>query len=206
MKILFFADTHSNKKHIMTIIKKAKKADLIVCLGDISFFEHAIDLILKDLDHIKKRIIMLHGNHEDENTLKTMCEKTKFVEYHNKDIFEIDGITFFTYGGGGFLVEDSNFDEVVEKHQRALVEADRLILLTHQPPFNTNIDQIHGKSVGNMNIKDFIRDYNPIIAASGHIHDTFGKEEMVKDCLVFNPGPKGKIVDLEKIGKNYDFD
>lgn len=206
MKVLFFADPHSNKKDIMAVVKKAKKADLIVCLGDVSFFEHAMDLILKDLDKIGKTILMLHGNHEDENTLKMMCKKTKHIKFLHEKIIEIDGFTFFIYGGGGFLIEDSHFDEVVKKHQRELIEADKLILLTHQPPFNTKLDQVDKRSVGNMNIKDFIKDYNPIIAASGHIHNTFGAEEMIKDCLTINPGPKGKIIDLDKLGKKNKFD
>lgn len=180
----------------MRIVDKAKQADLVVCLGDISFFENGLPLILRDLDLIGKKVLMLPGNHEDEDTLKKLCKKTKFIHYFHKDIIEIEGITFFSYGGGGFLIEDPRFDETVNKFQTKLVEAKKIVLLTHQPPFNTVLDVVQKKNVGNLNIKDFIRDYNPIIAVSGHIHDNFYKEEKFRETLIFNPGPKGKIIDI----------
>ncbi|PLW79999.1 hypothetical protein C0585_04900 [Candidatus Woesearchaeota archaeon] len=196
MKVLFFADSHSNKADIMKVIEKSKKADLVVCLGDVTFFEHALDLILEDLDTIGKTVLMLPGNHEDEETLKEFCKKTKHVKYFHKDLMEIEGITFFSYGAGGFLIDDPEFDEVVVHFQRELVEAKKLILLTHQPPFNTTIDIVHGKNVGNMNIKDFIKDYKPLYALSGHLHEHFGKKDKIGDTIVLNPGPKGRIIKL----------
>lgn len=196
MKILFFTDTHSSKRMVKKIIDKSKKVDFLVCLGDISFFEQGLKLILQDLDKIGKKIIMLPGNHEDEITLQKLCEKTKNIIYMHEMILEIGDVLFVSYGSGGFLIEDTRFDEFINEHKLEIMNAKKVVLLTHQPPFNTKLDLIYGKPVGNMNIKDFIVEYKPILAVSGHLHDNFNKKEKIGNTLVINPGPYGKIINV----------
>ncbi|MBR9676237.1 hypothetical protein GOV05_04465 [Candidatus Woesearchaeota archaeon] len=196
MKILFFCDNHSDKKSIMRIVRKAKKADVLACLGDVSMFELGLDLILKDLDKAGKPVLMIHGNHEFDDELEKMCKKTKNVKFVHEKIKVIDGVTFFGYGGGGFSYEDPRFDEVAQKNLDKLLRAEKLVLLTHQPPFGTKIDLVNKKHVGSLTIKDFIINFKPRVAASGHLHENFDKQETEKDTLIINPGPDGVIIEV----------
>ena len=70
MKLLAFTDIHGSLTALKRIEQKIKseKPDLLVCAGDISIFEHGIVGILKKLNKLNKKIIIVHGNHEDAST------------------------------------------------------------------------------------------------------------------------------------------
>ena len=85
------------------------------------------------------------------------------------------------------------FNKICKKEDKNF----RLILLTHAPPYGTAIDDMDGGwHVGCKNYKEFILAHQPILAVSGHIHETFELEEQLGNTLMFNPGPRGRIIKL----------
>jgi hypothetical protein len=53
------------------------------------------------------------------------------------------------------------------------VDADRLILVTHAPPFGTNCDSSRErKHVGSRGVRAFIEERKPYLTLHGHIHET----------------------------------
>ena len=64
MKILFFADTHGDKKTLNKLIKRGKNVDLIVCAGDFTQMENDIEKILDHINSFNKPVLIIHGNHE----------------------------------------------------------------------------------------------------------------------------------------------
>jgi Icc-related predicted phosphoesterase len=207
MKILFFSDNHGNNRMLDNILLKSRKSDAVVCAGDFTIFENDMLEILKKLNSIGKPIILIHGNHETASEVILCCERLSNIHFIHKKYYIIENIVFFGYGGGGFSSTDSKFviesnkfitsypsivDSIKSSNENTEV---KLILVTHQPAFGTKLDllDVH---VGNKSITDFIVKYQPTIAVSGHIHETAGYEDKIKNTRVINPAWNGMIIDL----------
>jgi hypothetical protein len=202
MKVLFFIDTHGSQSAMRKLKEKAKDADLLVCGGDFTIFENDMTKILEEFNSWNRPVIIIHGNHEISNTVKAECEGLKNLHFIHKTYFIIDDLIFYGYGGGGFGIRDESFKhdaELFMQEFKKLSESNhkkyRLVLVTHAPPYGTNIDNI-GTHVGNQSITEFILKYQPIIAMSGHIHETAGVDEKMNSTRIFNPGENGMMIDL----------
>ena len=71
----------------------------------------------------------------------------------------------------------------------------KIILVTHAPPYKTKIDEIWGEHAGNKSIRKFIEQTKPVLAVSGHLHECVGGD-MIRKTRVINPGYKGKVIVL----------
>ncbi len=199
MKLLIFTDVHSNLKIIHKLIEKSKKEnpDLLICSGDISEFGKNLEKILLMFKSTNKPLIILHGNHELEEELKIMSKKFDFIIFLHKKLLKINNYTFLGYGGSGFSYRDKDFEFFIKKHASELKKSN-LILITHAPPYKTKLDQIHNNHYGNLSIKRFIREFKPVIHICGHFHENFGKTNKLQNTLLINPGPFGKIINLNE--------
>ena len=200
MKILAFVDVHGSLKALKKIKEKSKKADIIVCAGDISIFENNLDKLLHQLNKLKKTVLIIHGNHEDENDLKELSLLFDNIHYIHKKSFVKENYLFLGYGGGGFSMIDKDFNKVSKKFKKTIEkfnqENKKIMLVTHAPPYKTKIDRVSGESCGNKNIKKFILKCKPDLVISGHLHENAGKEDKVGKSIVINPGPYGKIINI----------
>ncbi len=195
MKILAFCDLHEDYGAADFLVKKAEDVDLILCAGDISVFENGVEEAINLMDSFGKKVLLVHGNHESEHLMKRLCEKTKNVIFIHEKYFVFEDVVVIGYGGGGFTKEDESFYRMGEKLGPIIKNYRRSILLTHAPPYNTKIDEMHGRAhVGNKSIRKFIEKYQPSVAVSGHIHETFKKVDKVGKTVVVNPGPNGAII------------
>ena len=59
------------------------------------------------------------------------------------------------------------------------------------------LDLLGKEHKGIKNYKEFIERYQPILVIAGHFHENAGKKEVYKKTLLINPGPMGKIINLE---------
>ena len=85
----------------------------------------------------------------------------------------------------------TKFNKIIGKNKDK-----KIILVTHAPPYKTNVDRIAGGHCGNKSIRHFI-DKNKIdLVVCGHLHENFGKEDKIKKTRIINPGPFGKIVEI----------
>jgi uncharacterized protein len=205
MKVLFFIDTHGSQSALRHIKEKAKNADVIVCGGDFTIFENDMVKILEEFNSWNRPVIIIHGNHETASTTQGSCENLKNLHFIHKKYFIIDDLVFYGYGGGGFSTTDSTFTRETElfmlefrkmcaNHNKKY----RLVLVTHAPPFGTQIDykNEYEGHVGNKSITEFILKHQPILAMSGHIHETAGVDEKMNKTRIINPGEKGMLIEL----------
>lgn len=198
MKVLFFSDIHGSLRHVKKIKKLAQKesVELIICAGDLTNFEDKLDNILFELNNIDIPILMIHGNHESEESLRTLSEvfdNTIFI--HNK-AHEIGEYLFIGYGGGGFRTQDPEFQKHSKNLKKKIKKHHKVILVTHGPPHNTTLDDIEGEHVGNKDYRKFIEETEPILAVSGHLHENFGKSGMIKRTRILNPGKEGIVLQI----------
>lgn len=202
MKVLFFIDTHGSASALKNIREKAKEADLLVCGGDFTIFENDMTQILREFNNIGKPILIIHGNHETSSSVMIECEQLKNMHFIHNNYYISDDLIFYGFGGGGFSIRDEAFTHSAESFIKELENISsknnkkyRLVLITHAPPYGTKLDDI-GEHVGNKNITEFIQKHQPIIAMSGHMHDTAGVEDKINNTRIFNPGSKGMLIEL----------
>ena len=161
-----------------------------------------MDNILRRFNSIGKPFLLIHGNHESASSAMASSINFPNIHFIHKNYFIKDDLIFFGYGGGGFSIIDHKFDIVLnnfldewpsleKKHGKAL----RLVLITHAPPYGTNLDDL-GEHVGNQNIAEFIRKHQPILALAGHIHECSGAEDMINKTRLMNPGPHGILFEI----------
>ncbi len=193
MIICAFTDTHTDKRVFQQVKKKAKKADLVICLGDISVFGSGLEnmgLLLKQLD---KKVLIVHGNHELEEEMMLITNKT-VLNMHNI-IYKHKGVTFMGHGGGGFTRRTPDFVKLKKTIPKTM-HID--ILMTHQPPYGTKLDNLqHFGHVGNKDYTEFIKKHQPVLALSGHLHENFKKTDKIGKTLIANPGPTGELFEIK---------
>lgn len=197
MKLLFFADLHGDMQILSNLRTKSKDADGIICAGDISTMERNLPKIMKKLNDFNKPILMIHGNHEDEDGLKEECLKHKNMTFLHKGVYHLEDYVFLGYGGDGFSTNDPEFEQVANKFFKPEIkDKKRIILITHGPPYGTVIDKIGDSHRGNISYRKFIDEIKPHLAISGHLHETAGMHEKIDRTLFINPGKNGVIVDI----------
>jgi len=199
MKIFAFTDIHGNDKLIQEVVKQVqtKNPELVVCSGDITIFGRELNEVLEKLDKIKKRILIIPGNHEDSDELKKACKNFENITYLHRGVFQIENYAFFGYGGDGFSEKDKIFERLADIVGEKFKEKE-IILVTHQPPYGNKLDNLeYFEHVGNKSYTYFIKKYKPILAISGHIHESFGKIDHVdKKTILINPGPLGRLIEI----------
>jgi len=197
MKLLVFTDIHGSTLALKRITKKSTSADIIICCGDLTIFEQGLYGILKKLNTIGKRVLVIPGNHENTKRLKKVSSGLSYILFIDERFFETEKHLFFAIEGNGFSLDDKHFDKTIKKHEKKFKEnKKKLILITHAPPYNTKLDKLFDGHCGNKSIRNFIIKYQPMFAFSGHIHDNFGKHDTLGTTKLLNPGPFGKIVNI----------
>ena len=201
MRILAFTDIHGSKTAFRIIKKKIiyKKPDLLVCAGDISLFEHGFLSIMRKLNKLNRLIIMVHGNHEDEHIFIKYSKLFKNIIFIHKRHFIKDDALFLGYGGGGFSVVDKEFEKIAKTKFKKIIQINKdkkIILVTHPPPYNTRLDRLFQGHCGNKSIRKFVEKNHLDLLICGHLHENFGKEDMIAQTKIVNPGPYGKIIDI----------
>lgn len=199
MKLLAFTDTHGSLTALKRLEQKCKaqNPDLLVCAGDISIFEHGILGIFRKLNKLNKKIIIIHGNHEDALTYLKYSRIFKNIIFIHKKYFIYENFLFLGFGGGGFSLRDKEFEKNQLKFKEIIQNKyKKLILVTHAPPYRTKLDKVGKNYVGNKSVRNFIEKYKIDLHICGHLHENFGKEDKIGKTKIINPGPFGKIVVL----------
>lgn len=199
MKLLAFTDIHGSSTALKRIEQKVKaqKPDLLVCAGDVSIFERGIISIMRRLNRLNTQLLLIHGNHEDEKTFIKFSKLFKNINFIHKKYFFKDDALFLGYGGGGFSLIDKGFEKFAEYHFKKIIKENRdkkIILVTHAPPYKTNLDRLVEGHCGNKSIRHFIERNKVDFLICGHLHENFGKEDKIGKTKILNPGPFGKII------------
>jgi len=198
MKILSFVDIHGNLSALRKIIERGKKKDIevVVCAGDITIFGSKLKSIIGKLNKVKKPVLIIPGNHEDDEDIKKVCAMFENCVNLHKKGFRKGNYLFLGYGGGGFSLVDKGFEKIAKKFKKMIKKDDKVVLVTHAPPYNTNVDKISKKSCGNKSIRRFIYEAKPDLVICGHLHECSGKQDMIRKTRIINPGYKGKAIVL----------
>jgi Icc-related predicted phosphoesterase len=190
MKLLLFADTHHSDKALKILQEKAEKVDVLVCAGDITIAGGNIPTILRRIVEFKKPLMIVHGNHEDEHELESACLKHRHIHFIHRRTLFFDGVIFQGFGGGGFSFRYPDLESITKRFYRDSHGYDRVVFVSHAPPYATRLDKIYGENAGSKSLRDLIRKNHPNIVICGHLHENSGETRII------NPGPLGKIISI----------
>jgi uncharacterized protein len=200
MKLLAFTDLHLSSLALKKLKSKVKKQkpDLLICAGDMTIFEQDLDYILNKLNKFNIKTLLIHGNHETDFVVRKQCKKYKNLIFIHKKHYKHDNHIFFGYGGSGFSLIEPDFYKTGEKFQKIIKKNKhkRIILITHAPPYNTNLDLIVDNHCGNKTFRNFVARNKIDLYICGHLHENFNKIDHIKKTHVINPGPYGKIIKI----------
>ncbi len=197
MKILFFSDLHGDFGILRNLKKKSSEADLVVSAGDLSTMERDLPELVSRLNSFNKPVLMIHGNHEDEDVMRKQCNKHENITFLHKAVHHVDDYIFMGYGGDGFSTNDPNFTKLANVFFKKEANGKRrMILVTHGPPYDTKIDVLGNEPRGNKSYRQFIDEIQPHLAISGHLHENSGKHHKIGRTLFINPGKEGVIVNI----------
>ena len=204
MKLTVISDLHNSVAHVDALHAACAGADALVICGDFTTFG--------DQPHIQSMAdavrveglpcFFVTGNCDampPDGTLAG-CQNL-----HDKVVAFGDWLLVGICGSLPCPVPTpSEFKEAFYRDLLAKVRAscgnrtDRLILVSHQPPFDTAADLVpSGQHVGCHALRAFIDEVQPACCLSGHIHEAASRTRVGR-TLVLNPGPfsKGNIATL----------
>src|SRR3989344_281765 len=191
MKILAFSDVHGDRGMVLKLVARAKKddIDLVVCAGDFTVFERQTKGVLADLDSIGKTVLIIPGNHETPAGIEKYLKKCKHILSIHKKMWICEGVVFMGWGTDGFTRRSEDF-RITARRWRQKLHGEKTVIVTHAPPYKTKLDLLD-QHVGNADIRKEIERIQPVLAISGHIHETEGKQDKIGKTLCVNPGWKG---------------
>jgi uncharacterized protein len=196
-RILAFTDMHGSRKALQSLKEKASKADLVLCLGDLTIFEQNLRSLLAELGKLEMPILVIPGNHESPRRLKEECEKQPGLIYMNNRIYETESFIILGAEGSGFALNDPKFEQAAKEFEKALKGKKKpLLLMTHAPPYGTELDMISDGHCGNKSIRNFIQRMKPAWALSGHIHESNYRTGLLGETRLLNPGPEGRVITI----------
>lgn len=188
---------HGSASAFKIIKEKAENADLIICAGDFSVWGNAQESILRQFNALKKPFILIPGNHESDAELKSFCKEFKNIHYAHKRLLKIGDFLVIGYGCAGFNEREKDFEDFVEEIKEELEKHNKIIFVTHAPPYGTLLDRIDSGHRGCKSFSKFIEKYKPLLYVCGHLHENAGKKQLYKDTLILNPGRVGRFVVLK---------
>jgi len=203
MKIIAVPDIHGDVRKLKKLTPEMEAADLVLLVGDITNFGRGKKTrkILEIVRQANTPIMAVIGN----------CDFPEVEEVIGKEKLDLNGRCEVIEGMGfiglsGSLetpfhgtpneVPDAYFETHLAKAMLELPDNTPIILVSHQPPINTNADRIRaGLHVGSQNVRSFIEKYQPLVCFTGHIHEGAGIDKIGATQIV-NPGPffKGNYV------------
>lgn len=208
MKVLVFADMHGSETGFKKIEIKAKRAGIILCAGDFTIFGQKQNQILKQINDLGKLCLLIHGNHETPGEVEEQCKKYKNILFMHKKVIRIGHLIFVGYGGDGFSLRDRNFETTFaprfavgikkykEKIEKESLKKAKTVLMVHGPPYGSKVDAIGDQHCGNKSYREFYLKNKIDYVFSGHIHESAGTVEHIKNTTLMNPGPFGVLLEM----------
>lgn len=193
MDVLAFTDVHGDDHALRALHDKSRHADIGICAGDLTMYGDNTDGIVEQLADFHCPVYIIHGNHDDAQTLHNLCLIHENLSFLHKQVIDVDDHHLIGYGGEGFSFETDGFESFI---QHAPIPTDNIILVTHQPPYDTALDKQGTRHTGNNSFRKFIDAHTVRLSIAGHMHENFDVHDDINDTQYVNPGPKGIILSL----------
>ena len=199
MKLLVFSDIHSDKRAASKLVEMSADVDVVVGAGDYCIARRGLDDIIQALKKITKPTLLVPGNSETTDELKTACHSWESATALHGESEVINGLTFYGIGGGipvtpfGSWSYDFTEEQALELLQDCPSGS---VLISHSPPKGILDLSSDGRRLGSRAVRETIINQKPILVICGHIHGSAGQVAHIDDITIINAGPQGMIWDV----------
>jgi Icc-related predicted phosphoesterase len=198
VKLLAFSDLHRDLDQAERLVERSSEADVVIAAGDFASVHEGLDQTIGALSAISVPTVLVPGNNETEDALRSACEGWEAATVLHGQAAEIDGTTFFGLGAGVPITPwDWSFDLDEESASERLAACpEGAVLVVHSPPKGHCDQSSSGDHLGSEAILAAIEAKQPRLAVCGHIHESWGAESKIGPTRVINLGPAGTPIEL----------
>jgi putative phosphoesterase len=196
-KILAASDIEGDREATRKLASKAEKenVDLVVLAGDLTG-RHESDEILKPFIDKGKKVVFVPGNHDTSEMARFLTEL-----YGSKNVGEhyvvYDNVGIFGIGspdGEISMRNEKKAFETLKKNFEKIKNLEKKIMVSHLHAAGTK-SEFSGVP-GSIALRKAIKEFQPDIFLSGHIHEAEGLYDIIGKTRVFSIGKKGKIIEI----------
>jgi len=194
---LVTSDFHGEARAFRECTSKAEelRAEVVVACGDLTHFgtvQRAKDLLTPLLE-LRLPLFFVPGNCDPPALIGVSMEGAHCIH----GTFEAYGDAVFMGAGGGLLspfhtpfeMTEEELMEVLDRSLKHVPKKRWLVLVSHHPPINTDVDVTSGgKHIGSLSVRRFIEEKEPAVVFCGHVHEARGVDR-IGETLLLNPGP-----------------
>jgi uncharacterized protein len=197
-RLLAFSDLHRDLDGARDLAGRSADVDVVIGAGDFASVHKGLEEAIDALSAIEKPMVLVPGNNETEDALRSACEGWDAATVLHGEGAEIDGVSFFGLGAGVPVTPwDWSFD--LDEDAAAAKLADLpsgAILVVHSPPHGHCDASSAGEHLGSTAVLEAIEQKQPRLAVCGHIHESWGAESEIGSTRVFNLGPEGRMLEV----------
>lgn len=195
-KILAAGDLHGDSASAKKLADKAEKenVDLVILAGDIIGMVETENL-LKPFKDKNQKVVFVPGNWETKETANFLSELygiknvgEHYVKYDNVGIFGIGSPDWQMN-----LNETKTFDKL-KKEFKKIKDLEKKIMISHIHAAGTKSE--FSGIPGSTALKKAIKEFQPDLFISAHIHEAEGLSEKIGKTRVISVGKKGKIIEI----------
>jgi Icc-related predicted phosphoesterase len=196
--VLAFSDLHRDLAQAEQLVERSTEADVVIAAGDFASVHEGLDETIGALRGISAPTILVPGNNETEDALRSACEDWPAATVLHGEGTEIDGTQFYGLGAGIPVTPwDWSFDLDEEQANERLAGCpEGAVLVVHSPPRGHCDQSGTGDHLGSEAILAAIEAKRPPLAVCGHIHESWGAESEIGPTRVINLGPAGAALEL----------
>ena len=200
MRILAASDLHGDSRLTKRLALRAEKenVDLVILCGDLTGFKESKDLI-KPFKDKNQKVIILPGNWDSFATIDFLAQLYGVRNIHGYSAV-YDNVGFFgavsasTAIGPRSGISEQELFNTLEKAYNGLKGIEKKVMLTHMHP-SGGISEAVGFR-GSDSIVKAVKKFKPDLLLHGHMHETFGMEDMIGKTKVINVGRDGVILEI----------
>ena len=198
-KILAVGDIHGDTGLVKRLAEKAKKenVDLVILAGDLTFAEQSTKNLIGPFIKAKKQVLIIPGNHESIATVDFLAEMYPNTKNIHGYSFRKDDLGIFGAGTADMginQIKDSEIFSLLKKGHENVKDLDKKIMVTHMHPKGSK--QEFSGWPGSQAVRKAIKDFQPDILITAHIHEASGMEEQMGKTRVINVSRKEKIFEI----------
>jgi len=195
-KILAAGDFHGDSDTAKRLAEKAEKenVDLVILTGDITGFIETENL-LKPFIKKGKKVVFVPGNWETKETADFLS-KLYGVKNIGEHYLKYKDIGIFGIGSADwrlFLNEKKAFNKLKKDFEK-IKDLEKKIMVSHVHAAGTKSE--FSGIPGSEALRKAIKEFQPNLFISGHIHEAEGLQEKIGKTKVINVGKKGKIIEI----------
>lgn len=200
LRLLLFSDLHCDTEKARRLAGLSRDVNVVIGAGDLGNLRRGLERSIDVLQVIDKPTILVPGNAESEDELREACRNWPSAHVLHGSGVTIESIEFFGIGGGIPVTPFGSwsFDFTEEQATELLADCpDGCVLVTHSPPQGAVDVSSRGASLGSVTVRQVIETRQPQLVVCGHIHESWGKHEMIGATPVVNAGPDGILWELD---------